>query len=160
LSVANEQFWDGGLVANNPSMIALIEVLGLSYDGDDISLISIGSGILPKKKIEYSTVTCGFLRWKFFTKLLLTLLTQTEVTEEQTRDMADHLGHTFFRFNPILDEYIKVDEWKVARSHGKRTFETLKSIETATQKYLSQPDVVLSLRQCAEHLAGQRRLRI
>ncbi len=104
---------DGGLFANDPSMLALTRVLDERRDRstpgghardilDDISLFSVGEGQVPHH-IQAGTENWGYWQWMFHRKrqgalLELALNSTAEAISEQCRMLLG--DHQYYRLNP------------------------------------------------------------
>lgn len=100
---------DGGVVANDPSMCAVIRAL--KHEGvklEDIQLLSIGTG-WSLKPIDGEDHDAGLLWWA--PKMIDMLLDgNVQLAEEQCVEL---LGDTYYRINPILQGTpVGLDEWK------------------------------------------------
>jgi len=103
---------DGGIVANNPSLVGLIDAMELTDNKvEDISLISIGTGEqchMPYdiKKLKNS----GKLNWMFHSKgspiLELLMDSQSKLAHFQTQFL---LKDQYIRINPKLSIAIELD---------------------------------------------------
>jgi patatin-like phospholipase/acyl hydrolase len=106
---------DGGVVANNPSMAALAQVLGSRVAGlrkerqgpaalDRIRLLSLGTGISPSY-IRGRRLDWGYSQWA---KPLLNLMFDgmLGVADYQCRQL---LGRHYHRLSPVLPERIPLD---------------------------------------------------
>lgn len=111
---------DGGVVANNPSMCALAQVLDEKFGGQqptDVVLFSLGTGQLP----QYLTVKDADWGWKQWSVHLtpeqgidLPLL---DIMMSGSSGVADFqcrrvLNHRYHRLQPILPEPIGMDAVK------------------------------------------------
>lgn len=99
---------DGGVVANNPSMIGLSQVLDKRNPEvpnlEDIKLLSIGTGFNPEG-IEGDRLDWGLLQWsKHIVNLMLN--GSSQVVDFQTRQI---LGDNYFRINSELPFDVKMD---------------------------------------------------
>ncbi|MEM7031164.1 MAG: patatin-like phospholipase family protein [Chloroflexota bacterium] len=113
---------DGGLVANNPSMCALVQVLNQKQMGhslNDLIMLSVGTGKNPKF-IPDEDGDWGFSQWAFRPKsdlqpaLRLPLL---EMMFETSIGLADFqcqqiLGDRYHRLDPVLAKAIDLDDDK------------------------------------------------
>jgi patatin-like phospholipase/acyl hydrolase len=102
---------DGGVVANNPSMAAIAQVLdpraGTDRDLKDIVLLSLGTGHNPTF-IKGKTLDWGYAQWA---KPLLSLIIDgvMGVADFQCRQLLEGRYH---RLDPILPRRIDMDEVK------------------------------------------------
>ena len=102
-----QEFVDGGVSANNPSMCALAQALNAPTGGqklDDIRLLSVGTG----QRSQYLTVrdvNWGVVEWA---PHLVNLLMEGSngLGDYQCRQV---LGANYFRLNPVLPEAIGLD---------------------------------------------------
>jgi len=103
-----QEFVDGGVAVNNPSMCALAQALNPGLGGqkiDDIRLISVGTGQHPKY-LEQCDVNWGILEWA---PHLVDLLMEGSngLGDYQCRQV---LGGNYCRVNPVLPEVIGLDD--------------------------------------------------
>ncbi len=102
-----QEFVDGGVAVNNPSMCALAQALNAPTGGqklDDIRLLSVGTG----QRSQYLTarnVDWGVAEWA---PHLVDLLMEGSngLGDYQCRQV---LGGNYFRLNPVLPEAIGLD---------------------------------------------------
>lgn len=111
---------DGGIAANNPSMIALLGALEfevLSLRGttppssfDDISLLSIGTGRSTQASYDVDKLSGG--GWKQWGKPISEVLmgTQEKLAEYQTKFLLDKSEGSYYRINPELAARIELDD--------------------------------------------------
>ncbi len=102
-----QEFVDGGVSANNPSMCALAQALNAPTGGqklDDIRLLSLGTGLRPKY-LTARNVEWGVVEWA---PHLVDLLMEGSngLGDYQCRQV---LGGSYFRLNPTLPEAIGLD---------------------------------------------------
>ncbi|AVX32014.1 Patatin-like phospholipase [Carboxydocella thermautotrophica] len=112
---------DGGVIANNPSLVALglaVDPAGASRELKEIVLLSIGTGLGPHRLPEH-TEHWGILQWTFILTSgcqvefpLLTVLTEGDV-EADARIASSLLGHRYFRLNPLLPRSVALDAWEM-----------------------------------------------
>jgi patatin-like phospholipase/acyl hydrolase len=118
---------DGGLIANNPSMIAVLEGYKITKDFEKIKLLSIGTGEMTKmpydvKKIEEYG---GVIAWALnkSPKELLSIISkketviplievlinaQSKLIDSQVKTILKE--ENFLRINPPLSQDIRLDE--------------------------------------------------
>lgn len=103
---------DGGVVANNPSMVALAQTqderceIGHRPELNDIALLSIGTGVLPRR-IRGTENDWGYTRWA--PQLLRVMFDGLSgVPDYQCRQI---LGSNYHRLDPTLDVEIEIDDW-------------------------------------------------
>jgi predicted patatin/cPLA2 family phospholipase len=94
-------FSDGGMVVNNPSIIALDEILA-SHNDSTITMISIRSGLRNRNIQSGKPQSHGF--FSTMRKCLATvinLLTDTQITHKQVSEIIKHTGenHKYHRLN-------------------------------------------------------------
>ncbi|MEM7481267.1 MAG: CBASS cGAMP-activated phospholipase [Acidobacteriota bacterium] len=84
---------DGGLWANNPTLVALIEALATAPPHKDIVIISIGTSPVPTGKVaDGERQSWGLADWRAGTMALSTALNvQTESVESIVRLLLPHL---------------------------------------------------------------------
>jgi hypothetical protein len=147
-------FIDGGVMANNPTQEALREVAFLC--GGELAgtcIVSIGSGFSNKPRPPASPqigTRFGINKYKDSLRILRAAVTQTELTDNDVHFEASmNLGFRYFRFNPILDRDIPIDDWdKLGR--------TREEIELSTKQWLENEAVQVKLRQCASAIVARR----
>ncbi|KAF5698512.1 hypothetical protein FMUND_15076 [Fusarium mundagurra] len=113
VKVNNEEFWDGGLLHNNP----INQVWNARYDLVPITdspkvrcVVSIGTGLV-KKPVQQPY-------WGFFNTVssIISYATNTESKHKDFERKMDSLkgrgGPSYFRFNVELEKQIKLDDWQ------------------------------------------------
>jgi len=105
-----EGYTDGGVFAQNPSLIAVARVLSTNthMSRSDISVLSIGCGVRPNKiPLEEGNEDWGLHQWKGY---LLPLMfdSQTQTTTLLSNYL---LGEGFHRINPWLEEECLLDDF-------------------------------------------------
>ena len=146
---------DGGFGTNNPTLEAFKEVTYSNVDSPPEHLvISIGSG--------FSRQRSSFKRSKFRPNFVSTvysaldLATETETVHEDMLAIAGNRKFEYFRFN--VDEGLEdilLDSWKVRRTDGRESLETISHITSMTAKYLERQDVQGMLCRCAQLLVNR-----
>lgn len=163
ISFGDRTFRDGGMVANNPSKLALDEVWQMHEQRPRL-LLSIGTGApedstaeqpeLNQRKVSY------IKDWFHVIDLLKTLATQSERTHQDLESELDKLDSEskvqYFRFNVEggMREVV-LDQWE-PRKGGKETKDKMLSL---AKQYLSQQDVNERMLECARELVQVRRRR-
>lgn len=119
---SHNKYIDGGILTNSPSIASVITVmhnLKGKYNLNDFRVLSIGTGITPKK-VSSETSNWGVLQWAFrpFSKVKLPLLS---VLLNETSSLEDLycnelLENNYFRINPLLFEDIELDDYKKVHS--------------------------------------------
>lgn len=102
-------FLDGGLVANNPSAIALHEARALFPNRAVQCVVSLGTG----RKAQPAAPASGRLKtpqWLATMKTLAKAATRTEDVHHLLTDTLPLSGIAYFRLNPPLDERLSLDE--------------------------------------------------
>ena len=110
--------FDGGVVANNPSLVALIDGLEIckqnGIENKNIVLLSVGTGQICEmpydvKKLEYTQIG-----WISENKAIIELLmtSQSKLAEFQTKFLCDTLEIKYKRINPKLGQKIALDDYK------------------------------------------------
>jgi patatin-like phospholipase/acyl hydrolase len=105
-------FLDGGVWANNPILLAIVEALS-SYDLqlDQVRVLSVGTGNLPPR-LKQSTVRAGLIGWRDIISVAMYLSTDTALS--QARLLLGH--HNVIRVEPsISSAAIELDDWTNAR---------------------------------------------
>lgn len=101
-SSARDLFVDGGLWANNPVMVALIEALRFARPGQPIEIFCLGnSPATPGTAANADNPHWGFLEWRFGSRALeLSLDAQTQVYDDMARMFCQYSGRriTIIRF--------------------------------------------------------------
>lgn len=106
---------DGGIVVNNPSMVAVASAIKLGVDVKDIELVSIGTGYL-KEPMGALASKLGAVSWGVNFPSL-TLQGTSQVVDYQCKQI---FKESYFRFDPLLRfANDKMDE------AGKEQFENL-----------------------------------
>lgn len=103
---------DGGLWANNPSMVALTEAIGkLGIDKSDVKILSVGTGI---RNISYDigegSKQWGLKRWRG-KKLLDLILYLQSVNDANQAQLI--LGDSYLRLNYEADKALSLDDTKI-----------------------------------------------
>jgi len=122
---------DGGIVANNPSMVALIDSLTFERESkrqvpkpkslEDVLLLSIGTGEQTEKPYDLQPLlNSGGMDWLFQLPLgkyekstpLIDILmaTQAKLIEFQTKTLLETSGGKYRRINPKLSSKMKLDD--------------------------------------------------
>ncbi|MFP4016132.1 MAG: patatin-like phospholipase family protein, partial [Halanaerobiales bacterium] len=106
---------DGGVVANNPSAVALSSAMGMlapQHSLNTLRLFSIGTGYLPNY-IEYNTKIWGALQWLLSTKPPVPLINLLMDGDARADDMitSQLIGDKYHRLNPVLPEPIGMDQY-------------------------------------------------
>ena len=100
----HRNYVDGGVVANNPSMAALAQLLASNYQIYNTSMLSIGTGKNPK--FIGANHDWGLFQWSSFVTDIV-MDGDVDVARYQAEQvMRDH----YHRLNPILDEDIPLDD--------------------------------------------------
>lgn len=107
---AYKGFIDGGVVANNPAMIAIAQALdprGPKKELKDISLLSFGTGKL-NHFVEGENLDWGLMDWGPY---LLKILMEggADLVHFQAKQI---LKDKYYRVNPRLPQTIGLDDWK------------------------------------------------
>lgn len=107
---------DGGFVANNPSLFALLDALK-ENNNDDIELLSIGVGQYPEKKLSF--INRSLIR---ISELFLT---------EKILECNSNINN--FIVNNIFSSYPKVKIVRINDTYSEKKYET-NLLETETEK--------------------------
>lgn len=98
------KFIDGGVVANNPSMGALTQVLSLGTKLEDVTLLSVGTGS-SLKYISGRDHDWGYAQW--FEPLVSIMLDgSVDVVDYECKQV---LGSQYHRIAPVFPEDITID---------------------------------------------------
>lgn len=107
-----EFFLDGGVWANNPMMLAIVEAIS-AYDVrlDQIRVISIGTGN-PRPRLKQSAVRAGFWGWREIISTAMYLTTDTALSQARLLLGAEYIT----RIEPSPDAAkIQLDDWRAAQ---------------------------------------------
>lgn len=116
----SSQLIDGGVVANNPSLVALIDAFSFEDkpNQNDIVLLSVGTGKsceLPYDAKALNNTTYKWLRQNDSSPLIEILMnSQSTLAEFQTSFMMKHFeaSSQYLRINPLLSSKVKLDDAK------------------------------------------------
>ncbi len=125
VSSNNTYYADGGLVANNPTLLAILESFKFTRNSksldknppktiSDLIVVSIGTGQMGGNPYDYKLLeNKGYWGWRR-ASITLTLENQTNLVDDQVKELLriDKPGGSYIRINPILKEEIKLDEIK------------------------------------------------
>jgi len=109
---------DGGVVSNNPSLVALIDGLEIckrdNIKNEDIVLLSVGTGKVCEIPYDVEKLEDTQIGWISENKAIIELLmtSQSKLTEFQTKFLCDTLGIKYKRINPELGQKIALDEYR------------------------------------------------
>lgn len=147
-------FFDGGMKANNPSMVALRELIGSDAEGIML-IISIGSGM---KNNHNERKRGSFSIWRGFLTTVTDLLTDTQTTHEEVAKLIDHTEghHKYHRLNESKSlGAIQLDEWTIKKSSKSDVpveRKTRDHIEHIFEEWSKQPDVKADLEASADDI--------
>jgi len=96
---------DGGIKYNNPSLLALTEAIKRGNKLEDLSLLSVGTGLNPEFQTEQNS-NWGLSQWA--PVLLKILLSNDSAVDIQA---ANLLGSRFLRIQPELTTNIDLDDY-------------------------------------------------
>lgn len=105
-------FLDGGVWANNPVMLAVVEALS-SYDisVNQVRVLSIGTGN-AQPSLSQKAVRAGMVGWRAIITTAMYLTTDTALS--QARLLLGH--HSVIRIEPSQEAAkIKLDDWEAAK---------------------------------------------
>ena len=148
LNHENQEFYDGGITSNNPTLQVLGEMQALLPHTPINCVVSLGSGITPPKKPAAGSSDAAI-------RLLTTVVTDTQDTERLAFAIADSRGFPYFRFNLDLGRRIAMDEWIDRGSPPNTTIRTLDYLQKVAEEFLRRDEVLHNLRRCAGILARQ-----
>lgn len=103
---SHQQYVDGGVVANNPSVHAIARLIKEKVSLNKISLLSLGSGNNPFHVNSAASEYWGLVQWA---PLLLNLVMDGP-SEGAVILSQQLLGDRFHRCNPILPSQIDLDD--------------------------------------------------
>jgi len=109
---------DGGIVANNPSLVGLIDAMQITNNLENIVLVSIGTGEQPCMPYKVEKLQkAGKIKWILERKnylipdgsplIELLLESQSKLAHFQTKFL---LGDRYLRINPKIMSSIELDE--------------------------------------------------
>ena len=105
---------DGGIVANNPSLVALIDGIKLQKqeEYEKTVLLSVGTGRVCEMPYDVQKLEDTQLGWISNNKAIIELLmnSQSKLAEYQTEFLANELGVECKRLNPDLGQKVGLDE--------------------------------------------------
>ena len=155
MNIEGNTFVDGGFGTNNPTFEAFKELIYSDANSPtEPFVISIGSGIsrhrsnLKQSKFRPDVVSTIFSA--------LNLATRTEEVHEDMLAVARNRQFEYFRFN--VDEGLEdihLDSWKVRRTDGRESLDTISHIASITARYLERQDVQEKLCRCAQLLVNR-----
>ena len=125
---------DGGLWANNPSLLALIEALQLSHNLEEIKIFSIGTGT---NNITYNISTIAGKKWGLIKnwkgkKLIDMVFNLQSMCDADRSEIL--LGKNYLRINSETDEKISLDDYKIVEELKNRAdFSYTSNSETIKQ---------------------------
>ncbi len=105
---------DGGVVANNPSLVALIDGMQIEKNHSNITILSVGTGEMCEMPYEVQKLEDTQIGWISENKAIIELLmtSQSKLTEFQVKFLSDTLGIKYKRINPKLGQKIALDEYE------------------------------------------------
>mmetsp|Transcript_2268 Transcript_2268/g.6932 ORF Transcript_2268/g.6932 Transcript_2268/m.6932 type:complete len:489 (+) Transcript_2268:1177-2643(+) len=113
--LAHRRLLDGALVANNPTLFALVEAETLAARGDPPELVvSLGTGVAPQRAAK----TTGLYSHLDFAEALFNLLTDTDATHDLVLRHLDSASRRtsrpptrYHRLDAVLDaSHLRLDE--------------------------------------------------
>lgn len=100
---------DGGLVANNPSMVAIASAVDPHRGGKKLSevrMLSIGTGVTPEGITKEQPLDWGIVQWG----PIVYNVSSTSVSELTSYQATHILEENYNRLNLVLTETIKLDD--------------------------------------------------
>ena len=114
---SHENFIDGGVVTNSPSIASVLLALKYfkpKFNINDFKVISIGTGC-SLKKITNNTKNWGVLQWALrpfaSVKLPIISILLNDTAYLENMYCTELLEKNFFRLNPLLFEDIEIDNY-------------------------------------------------
>jgi calcium-independent phospholipase A2 len=118
-----DKFLDGGVMANNPTLDAIAEIVSVQKAAKEplkIGLVvSVGTGVIPTKKLtniniqrtfKPASMLGGLLSLKSLFEVLVAQVTASDGQDvDRAQAWCDTLGCPFFRLSPPI-EYIELNE--------------------------------------------------
>ncbi|KAK7229645.1 hypothetical protein V2G26_001815 [Clonostachys chloroleuca] len=152
-------FFDGGLGANNPSFIALREVLQMNNPANPHTsrclLVSIGTGLAePGNHNHTRNYRVGLRKLLWLKDIFLNYaLNSQRIHMSEVTFATEAAGIPYYRLNVDRGiDGIELDAWKPAQG-GANTLETIRE---HTSTYLQKPQVMEWLLNCAHSLVKLR----
>lgn len=134
---------DGGLWANNPSLVGLVEALRIGVSLDEIKILSIGTGVGVGQVQQCTAEKMNLCKWVKDYKFLDMLF------NVQAQAVCKQLVHilredSYLRINTTLSEMVGIADFKRIpdlRIHGDTVFQTEKEVILARffEKHASNP---------------------
>jgi len=109
---------DGGIVANNPSLVALIDGLEICKNKgvcfENIVLLSVGTGEMGEIPYDVTKLKDTQIGWILENKAIIELLmtSQSKLAEFQTKFLCDTLRIKYKRINPKIGQKVLLDDYK------------------------------------------------
>ncbi len=107
-------FLDGGIWANNPTMVALVEALTcFTTQREDIQILSIGCGEKPFRISEGQARNSGMVHWRSIIEVAMHLQSVTAVNQAGLligRDRVTRLDR------PDGSDPVELDDWQKAKN--------------------------------------------
>lgn len=159
--VNNMTLFDGGLGANNPSFIALREVLQMNDNSSKCLLVSIGTGWNGQDQtndLKLVRHRWGFRKYWWLKDIFLNYALNSERIHKNEVSFVTHAaGVRYYRFNIVNHEIndIKLDSWEPVQGGDN----TLQKIRNITREYLQNEDIMKQLLNCAHDLVNCREYR-
>jgi len=105
---------DGGVVANNPSLVALIDAIRIKKEKeyDKVVLLSVGTGQVCEMPYDIEKLEDTQIGWITNNKAIIELLmnSQSKLAEYQTKFLAEELDVVYKRLNPSLGVSVALDD--------------------------------------------------
>uniref|UniRef100_A0A6C0BPQ9 PNPLA domain-containing protein n=1 Tax=viral metagenome TaxID=1070528 RepID=A0A6C0BPQ9_9ZZZZ len=97
---------DGGVVHNNPSLAMLTHLLALGAAPEEIYILSLGTGEMPRELHVCDDASLGLLKW--VTCILDMIMDGNQ--EAISQSVHQILGNRFHRVEPLLSKDIALDD--------------------------------------------------
>lgn len=94
---------DGGIFANNPAMCALADIYKKYGCNDNVTVLSLGTGYVPKYYNYNKVKKWGVIHWAR-PLIDITMSGQSQTVSYQMRQMVSHGGENYIRIQMVIPE--------------------------------------------------------